>query len=88
MIEDLLSQLRTTVTEDATLPAATKADLLQHLDAMESQTAAIAGHAAELESEKPVLDQLVSSVEGLEASHPEITGIVNRLANTLGNMGI
>lgn len=88
MIEDLLNQLRTTVTEDATLPAATKADLLQHLDAMESQTAAVAGHAAEVESEKPVLDQLVSSVEGLEASHPEITGIVNRLANMLGNMGI
>jgi hypothetical protein len=35
-----------------------------------------------------VLEQLVTSVEGLEASHPEITTIVNRLANTLGNMGI
>jgi hypothetical protein len=90
MIEDLLKQLRATVAEDTTLPEATKADLIRHVEAMEAQTSAFSTDASslEIESEKPVLDQLVTSVEGLEASHPEITTIVNRLANTLGNMGI
>lgn len=31
---------------------------------------------------------LTSSVEGFEASHPALVGIVNRLAVTLSNMGI
>lgn len=90
MIEDLLKQLRATVAEDTTLPEATKADLIRHVEAMEVQTSAFSTDtsSSEVESEKPVLEQLVTSVEGLEASHPEITTIVNRLANTLGNMGI
>ena len=90
MLDDLLKQLRTTVAEDTSLPETTKADLIRHVEAMEAQTSALSADAAssEAESEKPVLDQLVTSVEGLEASHPEITTLVNRLANTLGNMGI
>jgi len=90
MIDDLLKQLRATVADDTTLPEATKADLIRHVEAMEAQTSAFSAgsDSEEAESEKPVLEQLVTSVEGLEASHPEITTIVNRLANTLGNMGI
>ena len=90
MIDDLLKQLRATVADDTTLPEATKADLIRHVEAMEARTSAFSAgsDSEEAESEKPVLEQLVTSVEGLEASHPEITTIVNRLANTLGNMGI
>lgn len=32
--------------------------------------------------------QWLSSVEELEAAHPEATGFMNRLATTLANMGI
>jgi hypothetical protein len=34
------------------------------------------------------VDRLVAAVEGLEASHPEITEVANRVATMLGNMGI
>jgi len=31
---------------------------------------------------------LLSTVEELEASHPELVGVINRIAVTLSNMGI
>ncbi len=42
-----------------------------------------------MEEEPPQgLDKLMSSVEEPEASHPELTALVNRVAVALGNMGI
>lgn len=37
---------------------------------------------------KASLDGLVSSIEGLEVSHPELTETVNAIARILSNMGI
>ena len=89
MIDQLLEQLRTSVKESTGLPEATKEDLLSHVEAM----------AAELKETPEVppgdgggelhgLARLRASVEELEASHPELTSLVSRLATHLSNLGI
>lgn len=92
MIENLLAELRKQVERADNLPEETRADLLQHVEAMESSHANIAleepDDSAEAAGEPQGIDRLVSSVEELEASHPEITATVNRIATVLGNMGI
>lgn len=35
-----------------------------------------------------LLDKLAESVTGFEATHPQLTGIVNRISTILANMGI
>lgn len=86
MVKPLLEQLRTKVENARGLPDTTKSELLKLVADLESQTAA---NAATVSAEgQPVLDRLISSVEGLEASHPDITDLANRIASMLGNVGI
>ena len=86
MVKPLLEQLRTKVENARGLPDTTKSELLKLVADLESQTA---GTAATVSAEgQDGLDRLISSVEGLEASHPDITGLVNRIATMLANMGI
>lgn len=77
------------MSESATLPEKTKADLLAHLEAMAEELKASpeapgAGGAGEPHG----LARLRASVEELEASHPDITALVSRLATQLSNLGI
>lgn len=90
MIENLLAQLRNQVENADNLPESTREELLQHLEAMEDSHASVMEYPAEeaATTEPQGIDKLVSSVEELEASHPEITATVNRIATVLGNMGI
>lgn len=92
MIENLLAELRKQVERADNLSEETRADLLQHVEAMESSHANIAfeepDDSIDTADEPQGIDRLVSSVEELEASHPEITATVNRIATVLGNMGI
>lgn len=89
MIDQLLEQLRTSVTTSATLPERTRADLLAHLQSMEEELRAHPETPAESPpAESHGLSRLRESVEELEASHPEITSLVSRLATHLGNLGI
>ncbi len=86
MLKPLLEQLRTKVENARGLPDTTKSELLKLVADLESQTA---GNAATVSAEgRHGLDRLISSVEGLEASHPDITGLANRIATMLANMGI
>ncbi len=53
----------------------------------------ISAHEATREEKNPELlklslQGLSSSVEGFEKSHPQLVGLVNRIAITLSNMGI
>jgi hypothetical protein len=55
--------------------------------------AAASIHEATRSEKKPVLADaaiggLTASVEGFEASHPQLVQVVNRIAVTLSNMGI
>lgn len=96
MIDQLLQQLRETVDAAEGLSDETKANLLGHLDAMDRQVASSAPDTASppAESDAPPsgeetgLHKLVASVEELEASHPDITVLVTRLATILGNAGV
>jgi len=91
MIDQLLAQLRTLVTDSDSLPAETRADLLVHLDAMEAE---LKEHPESGEPEAGTgvklhgLARLRASVEELEASHPDLTALVSRLATQLSNLGI
>ena len=83
MVKPLLEQLRAKVESATGLPAATKAELLKLVADLEIQSAR-PGSGANPHG----VNRLVAAVEGLEASHPEITEVANRVATMLGNMGI
>jgi len=96
MVKPLLEQLRSKVEKASGLPDTTKAELLRLVAELESQATRTgspktespnAGTPDSTEGQHN-LNRLVSSVEGLEASHPDITALVNRIATILGNMGI
>ena len=86
MVKPLLEQLRTKVENARGLPDATKSELLKLVADLDRQTAGKTATASG--TGKHGVDRLVSSVEGLEVSHPEITDLANRIATMLANMGI
>ena len=86
MVKPLLEQLRNKVENASGLPDTTKSELLKLVADLDRQTAGTA--TTDSSAGKHGVDRLVSSVEGLEASHPEITDLANRIATMLANMGI
>lgn len=86
MVKPLLEQLRTKVENARGLPDTTKSELLKLVAELEGQTTDT-GAAVSTERQHG-LNRLVSSVEGLEVSHPEITDLANRITTMLANMGI
>lgn len=90
MLDQLLKQLKTEVTTTGTLPEETREELLRQAEQLENRQPS---EEVSEEEEAPNgaqedVDKLISSIEGLEASHPVITSLVNRIAIALGNMGI
>lgn len=76
-----------------------KAEIASLSRTHDEQAQSIAGfaelstHEATREEKNPELlklsvQGLSSSVEGFEKSHPQLVGLVNRIATTLSNMGI
>jgi hypothetical protein len=89
MIDQLLEQLRASVKNATTLPSETRDDLLAHVAAMEEELKATPEASPEPGAgELHGLARLRASVEELEASHPDITSLVSRLATQLSNLGI
>ena len=86
MVKPLLEQLRAKVENAHGLPDNTRSELLKLVADLESQTAGKA--AGDSGGRPPGVDRLISVVEGLEASHPDITGLANRIATMLANLGI
>jgi outer membrane protein TolC len=83
MIADLLEKLRASVNDAEGLSDADRATLLGHINAMEPAA------ASELPSPEPsALDELRSSLQSFEASHPDLTAQLNTLATTLANIGL
>ncbi|HRH96864.1 MAG TPA: DUF4404 family protein [Prosthecobacter sp.] len=82
MTTEQQQQLKTMVENAGDLPEAAKTKLLELL--------AQAPVNVESPPEEPqaVEGQWLSSIQELEAAHPEATGFMNRLATTLANMGI
>ena len=86
MVKPLLEQLRTKVENARGLTDTSKAELLKLVADLDRQTAGTT-ETGSAES-KDGLDRLITSVKGLEVSHPEITDLVNRIATMLANLGI
>lgn len=94
MIAEHLSQLRRALEEADTLPESTKDELLRLVSAAEAEADAPedaetpVNSEGEVEENPTVLDQLKTSLEEIESSHPEAAALVNRVATVLANMGI
>lgn len=82
MNPEQLQQLKTLVEDANDLPEEAKSRLFQ-LIAQEEQSAP-ANNDAPQDSERAFM----SSVKEFEASHPEATSFLNRVATVLANMGI
>jgi hypothetical protein len=74
------------------LPEETRSKLLGHVEAIESDAARALDQASETDAEPEQphhgIGRLVGAVEEIEASHPDITALINRIAGTLTNIGI
>ena len=104
MVEDRIRNIEARVQASANLPDAAKAELLdllaalrvelqgvkkEHLErAEESSGATRPDGTAKGESLDDALGGLTGTVRELEAIHPRLAALANRLAVTLANMGI
>ena len=103
MVEDRIRNIETRVQASANLPDSAKEELLELLVALraelrgvekerleraEEASARDAAAHAKSESLDDALGGLTATVTGLEATHPRLAELANRLALALGNMGI
>jgi len=101
MVEDRIRNIETRVQASDNLPDAAKAELLELLAALRAELqgvkkehleraeeAARAGEAPQGESLDEALGGLTGTVTELEAMHPRLSDLANRLAVALANMGI
>ena len=100
-IEKRIEQIQVKLQSDDNIPEQTRADLMELLTSLKTEVEALSqthqqeaaevarSAAASAESiTQETLKELRSSVEGLEASHPQLVQTVNQIALTLSNMGI
>ena len=93
-----IEQIESRVRESDKMPEDAKAELLAELAALKAEiTPLISDESLALPAEvegieggpiQPVVRELAESVQGFEASHPQLTQMVNRIAVVLSNMGI
>jgi len=104
MVEDRIRNIEARVQAAGTLPDAAKAELLELLAALRAELQGVkkehleraegsagaggAGMAAHGESLDDALGGLTGTVTELEAMHPRLSELANRLAVALANMGI
>jgi hypothetical protein len=103
MIQGHLNELRTVVEQAKDLPEATRSKLLQLADQLErdvsspggQDTAATPTEASSADAADSIapagegggVSGLVSAIEGLETSHPEVTAAVSNVARMLSKLG-
>jgi hypothetical protein len=103
MVEDRIRNIETRVQASGNLPDAAKAELLEllaalraelqgvkkeHLDRAEESAAPSPAGVPHGESLDDALGGLTGTVSELEATHPRLSELANRLAVALANMGI
>jgi len=91
MIEKLISDIEAKLHSENVSPAG-KSELLQLLAQLKARVAALEKTSAaaqeKLKSIKSPVEELRSSVEGFEQSHPKLFQAVNNISSTLSNLGI
>ena len=91
MIEKLISDIEAKIRSE-TISETAKNELLQSLAKLKAEMAKMekSSDAAreKLKSLKNPMEDLRSSVEGFEQSHPKLVQTVNSISNTLANLGV
>jgi hypothetical protein len=99
MVQGHIDELRAVVEQANDLPEETRAKLLQIAADLEREAAQTEGgdEAGDADETSEATDAeaprgegssgLVSAIEGLEASHPEVTATVNNVARMLSKLG-
>ncbi len=91
MIEKTISDLEAKVRAQA-IGEAAKGELLQLLAQLRAEISALEKTFDDSHEKQKALkssvDELRSSVEGFEQSHPKLVETVNNISNTLANWGI
>ena len=86
MIEKTISEIEAKINGADSISAEHKRELLQLLARLKTEMAT--AETQNLNSLKKSVEELRSSVEGFEKSHPTLVQIVDRISNTLSNLGI
>jgi uncharacterized coiled-coil DUF342 family protein len=85
MIETTISELEAKIRAES-ISADRKRELLQLLARLKTEVAA--HDKQNLTPLKNSVEELRSSVEGFEQSHPKLVQLVHSISNTLSNLGI
>ena len=88
MIENTISEIEGKIRGAGDLGEERKRELLQLLTTLKNEATALKKTQADARSVKNSLDELRSSVEGFEKSHPKLVQLVNSISNTLSSWGI
>lgn len=89
MVEDHIREIEARVKGSGTLPDGAKAELLALLNEVRAELEGVRQEQlATVKASPDPLGGLTEAVTGLEATHPRLAELVNRLAIALGNMGI
>ena len=92
MIEKTIGEIEANVRAADSLSDDRKRELLRLLGTLRAEIAALENDRAtareKQKSLKSSVDELRSSVEGFEKSHPKLVETVNSISNTLSNLGI
>jgi hypothetical protein len=86
MIDKTIGDLEAKIRSAGSISDDHKRELLQLLATLKTEIAT--GERQNLQPLKHSVDELRSSVEGFEKSHPKLVQIVNSISNTLSNLGI
>jgi hypothetical protein len=86
-IQHTLAELKQQLGQLSDTDAAVKQRMEILIAAIESQLTEETSDEASYE-DKGLIDQLNESVEQFEAEHPQVTGVLRRIMQTLSDMGI
>lgn len=91
MIEKIISDIEAKIRSE-TMSDSAKSELLQSLAKLKDEMAELEKTSdvtqEKLKSLKNPIEELRSSVEGFEQSHPKLVETVNNISSTLSNLGI
>ena len=88
MIEKTINEIEGKIRSADGLGDESRRELLQLLATLKTQATGLKKTQADARSVKSSLDELRSSVEGFEKSHPKLVQLVNNISNTLSGWGI
>lgn len=87
MIQQTISDIEAKI-RSGTLSESGKNELLESLAKLKAELAALETDREKLKSLKNPVQELRSSVEGFEQSHPKLIQAVNNITSTLSNWGV